>query len=78
MVKIVYSGPLVLRLRSLAKLSQISIMTSIRHGFGRRMAEDWDANMETGIRFVRHQFTAAMRHRDIAQGEQPHLTGPSL
>lgn len=70
MVKIVYSGPLVLRLRSLAKLSQISIMTSIRHGFGRRMAEDWDANMETGIRFVRHQFTAAMRHRDIAQGRE--------
>ncbi|WP_197922927.1 hypothetical protein [Thiosulfatihalobacter marinus] len=34
------------------------------------MADDWDANMETGIRFVRHQFTAAMRHRDIAQGRE--------
>ncbi len=70
MVKIVYSGPLALRLRSLAKLSQIAIATSIRHALGRRMADDWDANMETGIRFVRHQFTAAMRHRDIAQGRE--------
>lgn len=70
MVKMVYSGPLPLRLRSLAKLSQIAIATSIRHAFGCRMAEDWDAKMETGIRFVRHQFTAAMRHRDIAQGRR--------
>lgn len=70
MVKLVYSGPLSLRLCSLAKLSQIAIATSIRHAFGRKMAEDWDANMETGIRFVRHQFTAAMRHRDIAQGRR--------
>ena len=70
MVKMVYSGPLPLRLRSLAKLSQIAIATSIRHAFGYRMAEDWDAKMETGIRFVRHQFTAAMRHRDIAQGRK--------
>lgn len=70
MVKMVYSGPLRFRLRSLAKLSQIAIATSIRHAFGRRMSEDWNANMEIGIRFVRHQFTAAMRHRDIAKGRE--------
>ena len=40
MVKLVYSGPLSLRLCSLAKLSQIAIATSIRHAFGRKMAED--------------------------------------
>ncbi len=70
MGKLVYSGPLALRLRSLAKLSQLAILTSIRHTFGRRMAKDWDANMETGIRFVRHQFTAAMRHSDINEGRK--------
>lgn len=70
MAKIVYSGPLSVRLRSLAKLSQIAIATSVRHLFGRRMAVDWDANIETGIRFIRHQFTAAMRHEDIARGRE--------
>lgn len=70
MGKIVYSGPLSLRMRSLAKLSQIAILTSIRHALGRRMAKDWDANMETGIRFVRHQFTEAMRHSDIKEGRK--------
>jgi acetyl esterase/lipase len=34
------------------------------------MAKDWDANMETGIRFVRHQFTKAMRHSDIKMGRK--------
>lgn len=70
MGKLVYSGPLTLRLRSLAKLSQIAILTSIRHSFGRRMAKDWDSNMETGIRFVRHQFTEAMRHSEINEGRK--------
>lgn len=70
MGKIVYSGPLSLRLRSLAKLSQIAILTSIRHAFGRHVAKDWDANMETGILFVRHQFTEAMHHSDIKKGRK--------
>lgn len=70
MGKIVYSGSFALRVRCLAKLSQIAISTSVRHGFGRRMAKDWDANMETGIRFVRHQFAAAMRHPDIREGRK--------
>lgn len=68
MAKLVYSGPLTLRVRSYAKLAQIAIATSIRHALGRKMAPDWDAHFETGIRFVRHQFAAAMSHRDIAYG----------
>jgi acetyl esterase/lipase len=32
------------------------------------MAPDWTANMEIGIRFWRHQFTAAMTHKDIRVG----------
>ncbi|WP_339693303.1 alpha/beta hydrolase [Celeribacter baekdonensis] len=70
MGKIVYSGPLALQLRSLAKLSQIAVSTKVRHCFGHRMAEGWDANMETGIRVVRHQFTQAMRHSDIKEGRK--------
>lgn len=68
MVKIVYSGPLSLRIRSLARLAQISLATKLRHALGHKMADDWDADMETGVRFVRHQFTTAMKHTDIAQG----------
>lgn len=68
MAKLKFSGPLSLRLRGMAKLIQISIATTVRHMFGRRITPDWDAYMETGIRFVRHQFTAAMTHPDIAQG----------
>lgn len=68
MAKIKFSGPLSLRLRSMAKLIRISIATSLSHRFGSRMTPDWDAQMETGIRFIRHQFTAALTHPDIVQG----------
>lgn len=68
MAKLKFSGPLSLRLRSMAKLIEISIATNLRHRFGRRMAPDWDAHIETGVRFVRHQFTRAMTHPDIAHG----------
>ena len=68
MVKLVFSGPWPLRLKSLTALSAISISTAVRHAIGRPMAPDWDANTETGIRFVRHQFTAALTHPDIARG----------
>ena len=68
MAKIKYTGPLSLRLRSTAKIVQISIATTIRHAVGRRIAPDWDAHFETGIRFVRHQFTKAMAQEDIARG----------
>lgn len=68
MVKLTFSGPLSLRLRSFAKLSQIATKVYLRHAFNKRIAPDWDANTEIGIRFVRHQFTAAMTHQDIAKG----------
>ncbi len=63
-----FSGPLSLRLRSLSTLNRIAMTTYIRHAFGRRIAPDWDANMEIGIRFVRHQFTVAMTGPDLARG----------
>lgn len=68
MPKLTFTGPWHLRLRSLATLARISIATQIAHARGHRMAPDWDATMETGIRFVRHQFTAAMTGGDIARG----------
>lgn len=68
MARIKFAGPFSLRLRSFLKLSQISISTGWRHARGKKMAPDWDANFETGIRFVRHQFTTAMRMGDMARG----------
>lgn len=68
MAKLRYSGPLLLRMRSVAKISQIAITTTIRHAFGHRIAPDWDAQFETGIKFVRQQFTAAMAQDDIVRG----------
>jgi hypothetical protein len=68
MTKIVFSGPLRHRVRSIATLLGIGMGTTFRHVFGRRMAEDWGIGMETGIRFVRHQFTRAMQSRDMSEG----------
>lgn len=68
MSKLIFSGPLSLRLRSLSTLSRIALATSIRHATGRRMAPDWDISLETGIRFVRHQFTDAMTGMSIERG----------
>ena len=68
MAKLTFAGPIGLRLRSLARISRISMTTALRHAMGRRMAPDWDAQMETGIRFVRHQFTRAMTCGDMAWG----------
>ena len=70
MARLVFTGPFILRCRSLFKLVRISLATSARHRRGILMAADWDAMMETGILFVRHQFTIAMRHRDIRVGRQ--------
>jgi epsilon-lactone hydrolase len=68
MAKVKFSGPISLRIASLAVLSKIAISTLVQHAFGKRMASDWDANFETGIRFWRHQFTSAMHQSDIARG----------
>lgn len=68
MAQLKYSGPVRLRMRSLARISKIAIATSLRHVVGKRIASDWDANFETGIRFVRAQFTTAMTADDITKG----------
>ncbi|MFK7752699.1 MAG: alpha/beta hydrolase [Sedimentitalea sp.] len=68
MAKLVFAGPMGMRVRSLMTLIGIDLRTQLRHAMGRRMAPDWDARFETGIRFWRHQFTAAMGCADMARG----------
>ena len=68
MTKIKFSGPITLRIKSFATLNRIALATYFRHAIGSKMAPDWDANTEIGIRFIRHQFTAAMKGADIERG----------
>ena len=70
MSKIKFAGPLSLRIQSFLTLNRIAVATYLRHLAGCKMAPDWDANMEIGLRFVRHQFTRAMRGGSIARGRQ--------
>ena len=68
MPKIRFHGPLRHSIRSMAALNRIATQVYARHALGKKIAPDWDANMEIGIKFWRHQFTAAMTHRDIRTG----------
>lgn len=68
MPKVRFRGPLRHRIRSMAALSKIATSVYARHILGKKIAPDWDANMEIGIRFWRHQFTIAMTHPDIRTG----------
>lgn len=70
MGKIRFTGPLVYRLSSFAALGRIGMGTTLRHWLGRRLEPSWDAYIETGILFTRHQFTRAMRQPDMATGRQ--------
>ena len=70
MSRLRFSGPIPLRVRSFALLCGIAMSTGLRHLLGHRIAPDWDAHIETGIRFWRHQFTAAMTHPDIDKGRR--------
>ena len=63
-----FFGPLSYRVRGFATLNRIAVSTYIRHMFGQRIAPDWDAYTEIGIRFWRHQWRAAMTHPDISRG----------
>lgn len=63
-----FKGPLRHRLRSFLTINRIAIGVFARHALGRKIAKDWDANTEIGIRFWRHQFTRAMTHPDIKVG----------
>jgi acetyl esterase/lipase len=68
MANIVFSGPVKHRIRSFFTLNRIAIGVYARHLVGRKIAPDWDTNMEIGIRYWRHQFTVAMNHPDIKTG----------
>ncbi|MEZ5870352.1 MAG: alpha/beta hydrolase fold domain-containing protein [Nitratireductor sp.] len=63
-----FSGPLPMRLQSFLALNKIAMGTYFRHATGNRIAADWGANFEIGIRFVRHQFTRAMAEGDMTRG----------
>ena len=63
-----FSGSIKQRVRSFLKLNSIALGVYRRHLFGQKMAGDWDANMEIGILFWRHQFSVAMNHPDIKTG----------
>jgi len=68
MAKLKFSGPVSMRARSFLKLNQIALATYARHTMGRKMAPDWDAALEIGVLFWRHQFTKALACSDMAQG----------
>lgn len=70
MPKIKFSGPLKDRCRSFWALNRIAIATFARHAIGRKIAPDWSVETEIGIRFVRHQFTVALKQSDMGLGRR--------
>lgn len=70
MTKFHFHGPWRTRLASLLALAGIGLATQARHAAGRRLAPDWDADFETGLRFWRHQFTRALAQPDMNVGRQ--------
>lgn len=70
MPNIRFSESISKRLFSFWTLNKIALQTYGRHAMGQKIAPDWDANTEIGIRFWRHQFTKAMLHEDIKTGRQ--------
>ena len=57
-------------LSSFLRLNRIAIAAYARHARGDRLAPDWDANAEIGVRFWRAQLTRAMTAPDIDQGRR--------
>lgn len=70
MAKIKFDGSFADCLASFFTLNKIGLFTYARHLLGRPLQPDWDANLETGILFWRHQFTKAMNHNDIERGRE--------
>lgn len=68
MPKLKFTGPISYRIKSLFAINRIALATYARHAVGKKIAPDWDANIEIGIRFMRHQFTKAVLDPNIAQG----------
>lgn len=70
MTKIRFSGPISTRLSSFLTLNRCALETYLRRAFGQRLEPSWNADIEIGIRFWRHQFTKAMTHPDINKGRE--------
>lgn len=68
MAKLRFHGPFSARARSFWRINRIALATYARHAIGRKMAPDWDANFEIGIRFWRQQHLAAITASDMAEG----------
>lgn len=70
MAKIRFNGPLSVGLSSFLTLNKIALQTYARHVIGRRLEPSWNADIEIGIHFWRHQFTKAMRQTDLKKGRE--------
>ena len=70
MPKIRFTGTFSESLASFWTINKIAMQTYLRHARGQKIAHDWDANTEIGIRFWRHQFTKAMTHASIETGRE--------
>ncbi|MFK7837395.1 MAG: alpha/beta hydrolase [Sulfitobacter sp.] len=70
MANLNFTGAIKHRVLSFITLNRIALSVFARHALGRKMAEDWDAMTEIGIRFWRHQFTRAMTHPQIRVGRE--------
>ena len=68
MARIKMEGPLGLKLSSAFALNSIAISTYLRRLIGKKMAPDWDADLEIGVRFYRRQFTKALTCGDVTKG----------
>lgn len=68
MPKLQFKGPLKYQVSSFLTLNRALISTYARHLFGQKMEPSWDAKIEMGIRFWRHQFTKAMAQPDMTAG----------
>lgn len=67
MARIKMEGPLELQLSGAWALNRIAVSTYVRHALGIRLDPAWDADLEIGVRFWRHQFTKALTCGDGAK-----------
>lgn len=70
MGNIKFDGPWATRVSSFLALNKIAIGTYAKHAIGKKLDPRWNADMEIGVRFWRHQFTKAMTHPDIVKGRE--------
>lgn len=68
MARIRFTGPMTHRFVSFLALTRAMLSTYARRAVGHRMEPSWDAHIEMGIRFWRHQFTKALAQSDMKKG----------